>query len=1353
MARVTGLTAERMLEIERNTVINAFRNVDGELIFTTYDGRQINVGNLEGRGIVQTDIEYQVSSSGSDTPVGVWFSEIPELTPGIYLWTRTTLHYTDDTTSVMYSVARIGEDGTPSQDAQFPTTPTNLRLVSNTGIFTDQGPMAEIILEWDPVTQSTTGDFIDLAGYELYQESYSVAKIADGTQVKVLRPSGSSSLYRVLATSKGGVDSDLSPALTVVAATPGLILRDPNTPIVDSDQGVVTVRWDGSYLGTQNNDSASHVVVGIQNGSSWVRHGVPLYEMGTVNVASKPKTNVTAKLFAYDRLGRLTGESEAVTITVEGTPFSSFDDVTQEYLEGIEIQAQNAWDSASAAVKSTLVEYAVGPSEIIAPSSGWSSDTPTRTPGSFIWMRTTVTYGDESTDVFSPVLLTGNDGAAGSPGSPGRSITEVDVMYYSSTSTTTLSGGSWQTTSPPWAEGRYIWSKTVTFYSTGDPTETDPVCITGDKGDKGDKGATGSSGKGISSTVVSYANSTNGSTTPTSGWQSTVPTVPPGNYLWTRTVITYTDNATSTAYSVARMGSDGNPGTPGSPGAPGAAGVGVESIIEEYYLSTSATAQSGGSWGTSVPGWVDGRYYWTRSKITYTNGDVDTTKPKNVTGGKGSTGATGVSVTSVVQFYQVLPIDSPAPAKPANSVATPPSPWQLTEPDYVEDTNLWVVTRVNFSNSTRSYSEVSKVSAYTAASTAQKTNMKILRTVDGLNRVFVSEESPGRGYIGYENLAPKIEPSGTWAEVRRNYVANPDFETGVDNWTTEAGVGSITRSSNSWGVATGSYCMQVTGADSGLTLINTAVHARTTGGVRMVVPSGREYVGIAFSARRSSSTPLAVQIVSYWYTESGVYKGATSSPDIHPIIATTNDMTSNRYVHSVSPLSDMTDVTRMMPIIRFRDADGVSIAPASFQAHLDAVHVDFGYSHDDAKHRVGVYVSGNEPNFSIDPDMRQRWLGEENASESVMEIQTIEGYTNTSRAIAGLTTYEGRPAIRGIRTVVGESLVRMLVPPSLRPLERTVVATSVLQAPQTHTWQGTIQYDYSPWSNFARPAEAGAYEFKFLDSGSGANYRMRFGYSNSLSDPDVIWTNLGLYAGTLPDDAEPFHNGDLWFRTGWKEQEVGASTYGVQEVLIWNGQDWVPYKLVVDSLAAANSVTTAILNVEEIWGNSAWLDQLEVGVITTNMLSSKFGDDLDISSNSSITLMVGDGTEDNPGRLQELDTEIGKVDSKVDDTTKLITDTGGINDKIDNLNTLTDKIQASFRIESDRVSVIAMEGAPNRLDIYPDAIRMVSGSVTVAEITQEHIEIKAGKFTEAIIGNHLMTTTPDGRTIFTPKDN
>lgn len=62
---------------------------------------------------------------------------------------------------------------------------------------------------------------------------------------------------------------------------------------------------------------------------------------------------------------------------------------------------------------------------------------------------------------------------------------------------------------------------------------------------------------------------------------------------------------------------------------------GVKSITEEYYLSTSRDTPTGGSWSATRPAWVAGRFYWTRVKITYTDG---TTEYKGAICATGETG-------------------------------------------------------------------------------------------------------------------------------------------------------------------------------------------------------------------------------------------------------------------------------------------------------------------------------------------------------------------------------------------------------------------------------------------------------------------------------------------------------------------------------------------------------------------------------------------------------------------------------------------------------------------------------------------------------------------------------------------
>lgn len=62
-----------------------------------------------------TVIEYQAGTSGTEIPDGTWVTKLPETQPGQYLWTRTTITYTNGSVSVGYSVSRNGEDGKPGE--------------------------------------------------------------------------------------------------------------------------------------------------------------------------------------------------------------------------------------------------------------------------------------------------------------------------------------------------------------------------------------------------------------------------------------------------------------------------------------------------------------------------------------------------------------------------------------------------------------------------------------------------------------------------------------------------------------------------------------------------------------------------------------------------------------------------------------------------------------------------------------------------------------------------------------------------------------------------------------------------------------------------------------------------------------------------------------------------------------------------------------------------------------------------------------------------------------------------------------------------------------------------------------
>lgn len=162
----------------------------------------------------------------------------------------------------------------------------------------------------------------------------------------------------------------------------------------------------------------------------------------------------------------------------------------------------------------------------------------------------------------------GNDGL---PGKNGVGIKNTNVTYGLSDNEQTQPAN-WTTNPPALVKGKYLWTKTVWTY-TDDTSETgyQKTYIAKD-GNSGNDGLPGKDGVGIKKTTITYAVGTSGTTAPTNGWDSQVPNVPAGQYLWTKTVWTYTDNTNETGYSVSKIGEKGEKGDKGERGAQGERG-------------------------------------------------------------------------------------------------------------------------------------------------------------------------------------------------------------------------------------------------------------------------------------------------------------------------------------------------------------------------------------------------------------------------------------------------------------------------------------------------------------------------------------------------------------------------------------------------------------------------------------------------------------------------------------------------------------------------------------------------------------------------------------------------------------
>lgn len=76
-------------------------------------------------------------------------------------------------------------------------------------------------------------------------------------------------------------------------------------------------------------------------------------------------------------------------------------------------------------------------------------------------------------------------------------------------------------------------------------------------------GSKGADGNGIASSVVAYQAGASATVAPTGTWSSSLVSVPAGQFLWTRTIFTYTDTTTKTIYNVSRQGIQGPAGADG----------------------------------------------------------------------------------------------------------------------------------------------------------------------------------------------------------------------------------------------------------------------------------------------------------------------------------------------------------------------------------------------------------------------------------------------------------------------------------------------------------------------------------------------------------------------------------------------------------------------------------------------------------------------------------------------------------------------------------------------------------------------------------------------------------------------
>lgn len=573
-----------------------------------------------GNGIKSITEHYAVSASNSTVPTS-WSSTVPTMTESNkYLWNYETITYTNGTT-VDTTKRVIGVYG--NKGATGATGSQGYSLVANVvrDAFTESQWTAYGTINHEETWSSTSGirngcrigDMFAIVGTATDTKNAHVAYYRSNTASGDLKglcishtiiPRGATG-----ATGSKGDKGDTgatgkgvkSTAVTYQASSSGTTIPtgvwSATPPATSADKPYFWTRTIITY--TDNTTSTAYnvgstpegIVVGGRNLATNTNKGTTGWswsmQTGGYSKESVSETGVnTCKLtrdsvkqsgwsvIRFSYIGRTKWEADTnytVSVDVKASVSTSMNpDFRHDNGSNMLIQSCKAVNNKTVANVWTKLVWVVKSAATLP--SGTSQST------YFAGMNSNVGVSYQFKNL---KIEKGNTATDWTP-APEDYVSFVDVEYYLSTSPTSLSGGSWSTTAPTWVNGKYMWSRTVTTDGAGNRTYSpnqNGVCIagaqgaTGAKGDKGDTGGTGATGKGVKSIVEQYYKSTSATAMSGGSWSTTYPGWENSKYIWTRSVITYTDNTTSTTTAVCVTGSKGDKGATGAKGDKGDKGA------------------------------------------------------------------------------------------------------------------------------------------------------------------------------------------------------------------------------------------------------------------------------------------------------------------------------------------------------------------------------------------------------------------------------------------------------------------------------------------------------------------------------------------------------------------------------------------------------------------------------------------------------------------------------------------------------------------------------------------------------------------------------------------------------------
>lgn len=437
-----------------------------------------------GLGIKSKSISYAIGTSGNTPPTSGWQESIPNVSANQYLWTKTTLVYTDDSKTEAYSVGKMGANGADAKLLYLTASAEN--IVFNA----DDTPKTTQTINITAKLQNVTGTATFAAIPYIGNTAQAAITLGGSGNTRTLTSAQWTNKNWTLIAVTATLDN-LSDTLSIVKVKDGKEGEDGQDAHIyqayswspdGADRFTTTYPNENILLGTKFEDTNDWPIIWNSGGGTRALPADGLKITATTELQFGAGTKITRSPKKGDSLNisfeyRGTGTTEPyfmvsgsanipigelppaseTTWTKFSKKFTYPDNAGTIVSFSILTRGTGKWTQVK---KETVkVEFGDGTIWTPAPSEDFINAYPS-------YIGTYTTFDDVQSTNPADYTWQRFMGNQGEDGEDGISIVGVEVQYAQTTTSTEPTSG-WSYTRPTPIPGQYLWTRTRNKFSDG----------------------------------------------------------------------------------------------------------------------------------------------------------------------------------------------------------------------------------------------------------------------------------------------------------------------------------------------------------------------------------------------------------------------------------------------------------------------------------------------------------------------------------------------------------------------------------------------------------------------------------------------------------------------------------------------------------------------------------------------------------------------------------------------------------------------------------------------------------------------------------------------------------------------